>query len=308
MASRQQPRPYLFHGDCLSGIEHATKARGPFDLIYVDPPYNAGGTRGARQGTGTRSAGIAAYKDAWGGLDRFLEMFRPRLQKMRNALSDCGSLWIHLDHRAVHDVKVEADRTFGRSNFQGEIIWVPGNGGRKRTSLSVTHQTILVYSKSKTFIYNLNSPALREPFAETSSKMHFKKKDDEGRHYRDRTINGKTYRYYADTGRRLGSVWTDCPAMTANTPLMREATGYPTQKPETLLERIILASTHSDSSVLDPMCGSGTTLAVARRLGRACAGIDESPVSIMTVKKRLSNEYEELDFEEDTARSVTTRQ
>lgn len=289
-------RPYLFHGDCLAGIEHALKARGPFDLIYVDPPYNAGGTRGARQGSGTRSTGVAAYKDAWGGLDGFLEMFRPRLEKMHQALSDRGSLWIHLDHRAVHDVKVQADQVFGRSHFCGEIIWVPGNGGRKRTSLSVTHQTILVYKKSSDFIYNIDSPALREPFAETSSRMHFKKKDEEGRHYRDRTINGKTYRYYADKGRRLGSVWTDCPAMTANTPLMQEATGYPTQKPEALLERIILAATDQSSSVLDPMCGSGTTLAVAQRLGRACAGIDASPVAIATVKKRLTGALGQLEL------------
>ena len=283
----QAPVPYLVHGDCLLGIAQALQARGPFDLIYVDPPYNAGGTRGARQGRGERSAGIAAYKDAWGGLDNFLEMFRPRLEQMREALSEQGSLWIHLDHRAVHDVKVQADQVFGRAHFRGEVIWVPGNGGRKRTSLSVTHQTILVYSKGKDFIYNIDDKALREPYAETSSRMHFRNQDENGRHYRDRTLNGKTYRYYADHGRRLGSVWTDCPAMTANTPLANETTGYPTQKPESLLERIILASTNEESAVLDPMCGSGTTLAVAARLGRACAGVDESPVAIATVKRRL---------------------
>ena len=279
--------PFLYHGDCLVGIEHAQQARGPFDLIYVDPPYNAGGARSARGEKGDRQQGVLAYKDAWGGLDKFLEMFEPRLAKMRSALSDQGSLWIHLDHRAVHDVKVLADRVFGRGHFQGEIIWVPGNGGRKRKALSVTHQTILVYTKTNAFIYNIDSPALREPYAETSSRMHFRNRDETGRRYRDRTINGKTYRYYADQGRRIGSVWSDCPAMTANTPLTRETTGYPTQKPESLLERIILASSLESSAILDPMCGSGTTLAVAHRLGRRCAGIDASPVAISTVQKRL---------------------
>jgi len=282
-------RPFLVHGDCLVGIEPALRARGPFDLIYVDPPYNAGGTRAARQGQGQRSLGVAAYKDAWGGLDKFLQMFRPRLEQMHHALSDTGSLWIHLDHRAVHDVKVQADQVLGRHNFCGEVIWVPGNGGRKRTSLSVTHQTILVYKKGDSFIYNIDSPALREPYAKTSSRMHFRNSDDDGRLYRDRVINGKTYRYYADVGRRIGSVWNDCPAMTANTPLTQEATGYPTQKPESLLERIILATTSQDSAVLDPMCGSGTTLAVAQRLGRRCAGIDQSPVAIATAQKRLKD-------------------
>jgi site-specific DNA-methyltransferase (adenine-specific) len=280
-------RPLLIHGDCLIGIERALRARGPFDLIYVDPPYNAGGTRAARQGQGERSAGVAAYKDAWGGLDKFLAMFRPRLEQMHQALSETGSLWIHLDHRAVHDVKVQADEVLGRQNFCGEVIWVPGNGGRKRSSLSVTHQTILVYKKGDAFIYNIDSPALREPYAPTSSRMHFRNSDAQGRLYRDRVINGKTYRYYADVGRKIGSVWSDCPAMTANTPLTQEATGYPTQKPESLLQRIILATTTEDSAVLDPMCGSGTTLAVAARLGRRCAGIDQSPVAVATVQKRL---------------------
>jgi site-specific DNA-methyltransferase (adenine-specific) len=277
----------LYFGDCLEGIAHQAEYFGPFDLIYVDPPYNAGGMRAARQGEGHRSQGVAAYKDAWGGLDGFLEMFEPRLVAMRTALSDRGTLWIHLDYRAVHDVKVLSDQVFGRAGFAGEVIWVPGNGGRKRTALSVTHQTILIYSKTKEFIYNADEPTLREPYADTSLKMHFQQADEQGRRYRERTINKKTYRYYADEGRRIGSVWTDCPAMRANTPLNREATGYPTQKPEALLERIIRASTCETSAVLAPMCVSGTTLAVAKKLGRRFAGCDQSAVAIETTQKRL---------------------
>jgi site-specific DNA-methyltransferase (adenine-specific) len=151
----------------------------------------------------------------------------------------------------------------------------------------VTHHSILIYIMSPKCLYNIEDPSLREPFAETSLKMHFNQRDEDGRRFRERSINEKTYRYYADEGRRLGSVWTDCPAMRANTPLNKETTGYPTQKPEALLERIIRASTSQASAVLDPMCGSGTTLAVARRLGRACAGVDESPVAIATTRARL---------------------
>src|SRR5690606_40381359 len=157
-----------------------------------------GGVRGARRGPGHRSEGVAAYKDAWGGLDGFLAMFEPRLEKMHEALSARGTLWVHLDHRAVHDVKVLADRVFGRAGFAGEIIWVPGNGGRKRTGLSVTHQTILIYAKSSNYIHNIDDSSLREPYADTSLKMHFQKVDESGRRYRERTINEKTYRYYAD--------------------------------------------------------------------------------------------------------------
>lgn len=279
--------PLLLQGDCLTEIERATRATGPFDLIYVDPPYNAGGSRGARASQGERSQGEIAYRDAWGGLDGFLAMFRPRLEQMHAALSDRGSLWIHLDHRAVHDVKVLTDEIFSRARFIAEVIWVPGNGGRRRKALPVTHQTILIYAKTPRFIYNGDHPCLREPYAETSLRMHFQNQDEEGRLFRERTVAGKTYRYYADEGRQRGSVWTDCPAMTANTPLNRQATGYPTQKPESLLERIIYASTDETSAVLDPMCGSGTTVSVAARLGRRAAGIDQSSLAIEVASRRL---------------------
>jgi site-specific DNA-methyltransferase (adenine-specific) len=216
-------------------------------------------------------------------------MLEPRLAAMREVLSDCGSLWVHLDHRTVHDTKVALDRVFGRAAFQGEIIWVPGNGARGKSGPSVTHQTILVYARGSTMIWNADDPALREPFAGTSLRMHFKNTDSAGRNYRERTLGGKTYRYYADEGRRRGSVWSDCPAMNANTPLTGETTGYPTQKPQKLLDRIVRACTVEKSAVLDPMCGSGSTLVAAKKLGRAAWGIDQSPVACRVTRKRLED-------------------
>ena len=275
----------LFEGDCLDVLP--ALGSDPFDLVYVDPPFNAGGTRGARVGSGDRSRGQEAYRDAWGGIDAFLAMLEPRLVAMRDVMSERASLWLHLDHRAVHDAKVLADRVFGRAAFAGEVIWVPGNGARRRKGPSVTHQTILVYARGAELLWNANDPALREPYAETSLAMHFGNVDQTGRRYRERTIGGTTYRYYADEGRRLGSVWSDCPAMRANTPLVRETTGYPTQKPESLLERIVRAASVPESRVLDPMCGSGTTLAVAARLGRRWVGVDESPVACRIAAQRL---------------------
>jgi site-specific DNA-methyltransferase (adenine-specific) len=280
-------RGQLLRGDCLEVLSELG-LDGCIDLAYMDPPFNAGGGRGARQKKGERVDGELAYRDAWGGLDAFLAMLEPRLASVRDALSPVGSLWLHLDHRAVHDAKVLADRVFGRAAFQGEVIWVPGNGGKRRGGPSVTHQTLLIFARGKDMIWNGDDPALRERHAETSLRMHFKNVDSNGRNYRDRTVSGKTYRYYADLGRRLGSVWTDCPSMRANTPLIKEATGYPTQKPESLLDRILRASTLPTSLVLDPMHGSGTTLAVAERLSRAWLGIDQSPLAHRTAKARLS--------------------
>jgi site-specific DNA-methyltransferase (adenine-specific) len=279
-------RGALLHGDCLELLP--TLSRAAFDLVYVDPPFNAGGTRGARLEPGERARGTAAYRDSWGGIEAFLAMLEPRVAALRDVMSDCGSLWLHLDHRAVHDAKVAVDRVFGRARFRGEIVWVPGNGGRNRRSPSVTHQTILVFSKGPDMIWNVDDPMLREPYAATSLSMHFTEHDPTGRRYRERTINGKTYRYYADEGRQLGSVWTDCPGMRANTPLNPETTGYPTQKPERLLERIVRAASLECSRVLDPMFGSGTTLAVAERLGRSWLGIDRSPVAHRVARARLA--------------------
>jgi site-specific DNA-methyltransferase (adenine-specific) len=142
--------------------------------------------------------------------------------------------------------------------------------------------------RGREMIWNVSDPALREPYAETSTRMHFSNVDAKGRRFRERRINGKAYRYYLDAGRLIGSVWSDCPAMRANTPLIRETTGYPTQKPEALLERIVRGASLPKSRVLDPMCGSGTTLVVAARLGRSWAGIDQSDVACATTRRRLA--------------------
>jgi site-specific DNA-methyltransferase (adenine-specific) len=279
----------IIESDCLPTLDELAAAGQRFELIYVDPPFNAGGKRRARLETGVeRARGTLAYHDHFGGVDAFIQMLEPRLAAMRAVLDEIGSLWLHLSHHTVHEAKVAADRVFGRSAFAGEVIWVPGNGGRRRNGPSVTHQTILIYSGPRGLVWNGDDEALRESYAETSLRMHFKEVDGEGRRYRERVIAGKAYRYYADAGRRLGSVWTDCPAMSANTPLTAETTGYPTQKPEALLERVVRAASRAGGAVLDPMCGSGTTAAVAVRLGRRALGIDQSPVACQIARARLA--------------------
>lgn len=278
----------ILEGDCLERLAELSAAGRRFELIYVDPPFNAGGKRRARLEPGSdRVRGTLAYEDHFGGVDEFIAMLEPRLSAMRACLTPGGSLWLHLSHHTVHEAKCAADRVFGRRAFQGEVIWLPGNGGRRRNGPSVTHQTILIYSEGAQMLWNGDDAALREPYADTSLRMHFKEMDADGRRYRERTISGKTYRYYADEGRRLGSVWSDCPAMSANTPLTAETTGYPTQKPEALLERIIRAASRPGGAVLDPMCGSGTTVVVAARLGRAALGIDRSAVACSVARARL---------------------
>jgi site-specific DNA-methyltransferase (adenine-specific) len=266
-----------------------------FDLVYLDPPYGVGTTmsartaKGERRGRKQRASGPDAYDDTL-GVDALVGEIARVVDAIRARMNQAAALYVHLDHRAVHDAKVAIDRVLGRGAFLGEIVWIPGNGGRGR-GLSVTHQTLLVYARgdkdAKLARFDYDDPALREPYASTSLAMHFKQRDESGRAYRDRTIGGKTYRYYADRGRKRGSVWADLPAMTANTPLRSEATGYPTQKPESLLARVIALSSAPGDTVADLMCGSGTTLVAAARAGRAFVGGDASPLACDIAAKRL---------------------
>lgn len=287
------------------------------DLVYLDPPYAVGTTMscrdepGQRRGRAQSKSGRRAYEDR-ADPTALVAHLEPRLAAIRDRMSDKATLWLHMDYRAVHDMKVACDRVFGRRCFLGDVCWAPGNGARGARGFSVTHQTLLLYAKKgkKHVVHRTDHPLLREPYAETSLKMHFKRTDDDGRRYRERQINGKTYRYYADEGRRLGSVWTDIPAMVANTPLRKEGTGYPTQKPERLLERIVRMSSDEGDVVADLMCGSGTTLVVAARLGRRFVGGDQSPVAIDVARKRLDEaglSYRFVDLRREASEAASAR-
>ncbi len=285
MRSRSAATDLLVHGDARDLGAHVPEASA--DLAYLDPPFKVEKRFGARVTHGARADGPTAYDDTWGSLESYLAWLEERVAVARSLLTERGTLWLHLDARAVHEAKVVCDRVFGSARFRGEVIWVPGNGSKSRSGPGFGHQTLLLYARGKDPIWNGKDPALRAPFAATSQAMHFQRADEEGRRYRDRIVNGKTYRYYADEGRALGSVWTDCPAMVANTPLRAETTGYPTQKPLRLLDRIVRATSDVGSLVVDPFAGSGTTLAAAAAAGRRFAGCDVGTLAITTIRTRL---------------------
>ena len=263
-------------------------AAGSADLAYLDPPFKVEKAFGARLTRGSsRARGPVAYDDTWASLEAYLAWLEERVAVVREALSPHGTMWLHLDQRAVHEAKSVCDRVFGPRRFRGEVVWVPGNGSKSRTGPGMGHQTLLLYARGPEPVWNGKDPALRAPFAATSLDMHFTNRDADGRRYRDRVVGKKTYRYYADEGRALGSVWTDCPSMSANTPLMAETTGYPTQKPLKLLDRIVRATSHPGSLVVDPFCGSGTTLVAAAAAGRRFGGCDIGELAIRTTRTRL---------------------
>jgi site-specific DNA-methyltransferase (adenine-specific) len=304
---------HLVHGDSLALARHVPSRSA--QLAYLDPPFCVGASFGARaREGGSRARGRVAYDDRWASMDAYLAWLEPRLAVVRELLAADGTMWLHLDHRAVHAAKLACDRVFGDNAYLGEIIWVPGNGARgARRGLGVTHQTLLLYAGGSDFVWNGRDPSLREPFAATSLAMHFTAIDEHGRRYRERTIGDRTYRYYADEGRALGSVWADCPAMVANTPLRRETTGYPTQKPLKLLDRIVRASSHEGALVVDPFSGSGTTLVAAAKLGRRFVGCDTGDLAIATTSERLRAEGVPFELRVDsptckpTARRASSR-
>ena len=285
-----KPANLLVHSDAARLASYVSA--GTAQLAYLAPPFKIGASFGALTAMGSwRARGQVAYEDRWPSIEAYLAWLETRIAVVRECLSTEGTMWLHLDHHAVHEAKLVCDRVFGRAAFLGEVIWSPGNGARgARRGPAVTHQTLLLYAAGRDFVWNARAPALREPFAMTSLAMHFRLEDANGRLYRERTIGGRTYRYYADEGRAIGSVWSDCPAMVANTPLRRETTGYPTQKPLALIERIVRASSVRGALVVDAFCGSGTTLVAAARLGRTFAGCDIGQLAIDTARRRLDAE------------------
>src|ERR1700678_149975 len=163
--------------------------RGTVELAYLDPPFAVGARFAARtkakeaRGRETKSAGPIAYDDRWPSLLAYLAWLEARIVEVRETLSGTGTLWLHLDQRAVHEAKGACDRVFGPSAFVGEVIWVPGNGSKAAPGPGMSHQTLLLYARGRDFVWNSKEPALRAPFARTSLSMHFRSRDEEGREY-----------------------------------------------------------------------------------------------------------------------------
>jgi DNA modification methylase len=255
----------LFHGDARDAA--ALLPDAAVDLIYADPPFFTGMRR--------RTPNGRAFTDAWsGGLDAYLAWLRPLLAQFHRLLVPTGTLYLHLDWHAVHYAKVEADRVFGADHFMNELIWHYGLGAaRSRSHFLRKHDTLLVYRRGSRATFNVLRGAVTPAMA-----GKYRHVDERGRFMRSR---GR--RYYLKGGKPLDSVW-EIPTIGATS---RERRGYPTQKPEALLERIILASSDPGDIVLDLFCGSGTTPAVAQRLGRRWIAGDISADAVAITAARL---------------------
>ena len=268
----------IYFGDNLPILRDLPS--GLADLVYIDPPFNTGGwqtrtrlrtvrddngDRVGFQGKRYRSEQLSRsqFRDQF---DDFLAFLEPRLIEIKRILSDSGSLYFHIDYREVHYCKILLDQIFGRDCFLNEIIWAYDYGGRPKRRWPAKHDNILLYVKDpQRYTFNRDdidripymAPGLVGP---------------------EKAVKGK--------------LPTDTWWHTIVAPGSKERTGYPTQKPEPLIERIVRASSSAGSVVLDCFAGSGTTGAVCARLDRGFVLIDNNAEAIRVMRRRLPGDTE----------------
>ena len=277
----------LLAGDEASGLP---SLRGKVDLIYIDPPFDSKAdyrTKINLPGGDIEQKPTVieqfAYADTWkNGSVSYLKMMYPRLALMRELLSNIGTLYLHIDWHIGHYVKLLLDDIFGKENFRNEIIWKYTGSLQPKFDFARKHDVIFRYSKSDIVTF---SPVY-VPYSQGTINR-FDHEDEFGRYkitYRD----GKEYKTYMKEGKPIEDVWIDnildIPIVMKNA---RENVDYSTQKPEALLERIIKASSNEGDLVCDFFGGSGTTAAVAERLGRRWITSDIGKPATLVMRKRF---------------------
>lgn len=281
----------LLNGDEKTGLP---SMRGAIDLIYIDPPFDSKADYRTKitLPTGDIEARPAvidqfAYSDTWkNGTVSYLEMLYPRLMLMRDLLSDKGTIYVHIDWHIGHYVKLLLDDILGRNNFINEIIWNKGfRGTESKRIFQHAHDTILMYSKTGNYVWNQQG----QPYKDTNLGR-YNQIDEEGKRYalikRKRT-NGEVYygkTYPNEEGKKINDVISHVTTMASTN---SERIGYDTQKPESLLEIFVKTSSNENSIVADFFGGSGTTAAVAEKLGRRWITSDIGKPAIMIMRKRL---------------------
>jgi site-specific DNA-methyltransferase (adenine-specific) len=311
----------LYYGDNLSILKDYINDDS-IDLIYLDPPFNSKADYNLlfKEPTGKVSeAQIVAFEDTWhwteqteetfqeiiktapakvvdmmsafrqfigsNDLMAYLTMMCIRLIELKRVLKDTGSIYLHCDPTASHYLKLLMDTVFGKKNLRNEIVWCYRRYTAVANRFQKLHDVILFYSKSTNVKFN----DLLIDYGEKSGKAdsHYKQ-DEKGQWYRwQKRKNQEPYMVYLSKGVRLGD-WWDIPIINASA---KERLGYPTQKPEILLERIVNASSNQGDLILDPFCGCGTAVVVAQKLKRDWIGIDITHLAINLIKWRLKEMF-----------------
>lgn len=270
--------------------------QGGLKLIYIDPPFDVGADFSMKVEIGedelTKKPSVleeVAYRDTWGkGTDSFISMIYERIRLMHGLLADDGSIYVHCDWRVSAFMRMCLDEIFGKENFRNEIIWYYSTLGRPDDRFAQKHDTIFCYGKTDKVYFNQEGAKI--PYSEEYIKSHFRDKDERGRVCRKRFDAGKWRVYYPDAGMIPNDVWE----IPYENSMSKDRLDYPTQKPTALLERIIKSSSKEGDLVADFFVGSGTTVAVAEKLGRKWICSDLGRFGVHTTRKRLINIQREL--------------
>jgi DNA modification methylase len=262
---------------------------GSVDLIYLDPPFFSNRNYEVIWGD---AGEVRSFQDRWaGGIDHYIAWLKERVAEMRRILKPTGSIFLHCDWHADAYIRVDIlDRIFGGNNFRNEIIWdYEGWVHKKMSHFPNKHDTIFLYSKSdkNTFIPLSETWTKEEYVAKRKQKIHI---DETGREYIFDKRGNAGQRRYLDVALADGQPITDVWSIGVLTSSSKERIGYPTQKPEALLERIIKCASDEGDTVLDPFMGGGTTIAVADRLNRQWIGIDQSAMAVKVTELRLQKQ------------------
>jgi DNA modification methylase len=285
LVRKGDPDCVLVAGDNLKAL--GLLARGParFTLAYLDPPFLTGREHAlverkrSKQGELMRTL-KPAFDDRWESLDAYLGALKPRIAATRDLLTPDGCLVLHVDPKTSHYLKVACDQIFGRECFASEIIWRYRRWPAKTPNFQRVHDVLLRYVKNPKIaprFQQLYEPLAASTLATWGNKKQRAVTDKSGRRTRSSTTAEAT------PGAPLGDVWE----IGIVAPVAKERTGYPTQKPEALMSRLIESCSLPGDWVLDAYAGSATTATVARKLGRAALSIDESPQALQVARRRL---------------------
>ena len=280
------------------------KFAGKIDLIYIDPPFATGADFSVEAQIGEGRIKLLkeqsiieemVYRDTWGrGIETYLQMMSDRLALMRELLSDSGTLVVHIDYRVTALMRLLLDELFGDDRLLNEAIWYYTNaGGRSKTSYARKHNTLLIYTKSQSYTFNWEEAGEKRVQDDSQFGSYFKT-DEDGRMYQEVRTEKKTYRYYLDEPKIPDDVW-QIQQMGQHDKTQR--TGFPTQKPESLLERVVAVHSNPGDLVADFFVGSGTTSVVAEKLERRWLTCDLSKWAIHIARKRLLDIHEAKPFE-----------
>lgn len=274
----------IYCGDCQNVLANTNEfPDGCVDLIYVDPPFFSNRQYEVLWGDGYE---LRAFEDRWkGGVENYVAWMEGKLRECWRVLKPTGAIYLHCDSHANAHLRLLLDRVCGHERFTAELVWNKGfRGTERKNNWQMAHDTIFYYTKSGNHVWNDQF----QPYADPTMSR-YNQADETGNKYAlikrkrgDGTVYyGKTYP--KAKGKRVNDV-IDIPVLSATS---AERLGYPTQKPEALLERLILASSNPGDVVLDPMCGCGTAIAVAHKLRRNWVGVDISPTACKLMAKRM---------------------